>query len=106
MKTKPKITRSPLRWDSSYDENNNTVLEAVGGTTDNDSGDLYYRIKQELQDNNHYWVEASSPELMMDEGGPVRWHKKNSALQAIQRHHDRIMADFLKLTPEAGREGN
>lgn len=84
----------PLKWDSSYDENDNTTLEAPGGTTDGESVDLYYRLRQEVRNNAHVWVEASNPELMIDGESPLRWQKKHEALRAIQRHHDAIMRDY------------
>lgn len=85
----------PLRWDSYPDDNQNTVLEAVGGSTDGESNDLYYRIKQEVRCNMHVWVEASSPELMIDEESPLTWPKKHAARRRIQSHHDAIMRDYL-----------
>lgn len=86
---------SRLRWDSYPDDNQNTMLEAPGGTTDGESADLYYRIKQEVRCNAHVWVEASSPELMLDEEGPLTWPTKHAAKQRIQAHHDAIMRDYL-----------
>lgn len=87
---------SALRWDRYLDDNDNTVLEAVGGSTDGESSDLYYRLKHEVQNDMHYWVEASSPELMMDEEGPLRWRKKHAARRAMQRWHDGMMRSYAE----------
>jgi hypothetical protein len=86
---------SRLLWDSYPDDNQNTMLEAPGGTTDGESADLYYRLKQEVRCNAHVWVEASSPELMIDEEGSLTWPKKHAAKKRIQAHHDAIMRDYL-----------
>lgn len=77
------------------DDDQNTVLEAVGGSTDGESGDLYYRVKQGVRCNRHVWIEASSPELMIDEEGPLTWPDKHAAKRRIQKQHDAIMRDYL-----------
>lgn len=86
---------SRLRWDSWPDDDQNTILEAVGGSTDGESGDLYYRLKQGVRCNRHVWIEASSPELMIDEEGPLTWAKKHAAMKRLQREHDARMRDWL-----------
>lgn len=90
--TKPKTQR--LRWDSEYDDHDNTRLTAVGGSTDGESGDLYYGLKQQVRNNRHVWVEDSSPELMMDPEGPLTWPTLPAAKAAIQAHHDEVLASY------------
>lgn len=90
----PGWSECALRWDSFTDEKGNTVLEAVGGTTDGESGDLYYRLKQEVQNNRHVWVEASSPELLIDEESPLSWVNKQQAKNRLQSHHAAVMRSY------------
>lgn len=89
----------PLRWERDWDENDNTTLEAVGGSTDGESADLYYRLKQEVRNDMHVWVEASSPELMMDIEGPLTWCKKGDAMKRMQEYHDEGMRDCRPAQP-------
>lgn len=93
-----KKTRYSLRWDSYPDDDQNTVLEAVGGSTDGDSGDLYYRVTQGVRCNQHVWIESSSPELMIDEESPLTWPNKHAAKRRIQQWHDEIMCSYLVST--------
>jgi len=86
---------SRLRWDSWPDDDQNTILEAVGGTTDGESVDLYYRVKQGVRCNRHVWIEASSPELMIDEEGPLTWPTKHAAQKRMQSEHAARMRDWL-----------
>lgn len=90
----PATTGSRLVWYSWPDHNQNTLLEAVGGSSDGESGDLYYRLKQGVRCNRHVWIEASSPELLIDEDGPLTWQDLDDAKRRIQRHHDEIMRDW------------
>lgn len=86
---------SRLQWDSWPDDDQNTLLEAVGGSTNGEDGDLYYRLKQGVRCNRHVWIEASSPELMLDEEGPLTWAKKQEAQKRMQREHGARMRDWL-----------
>lgn len=72
------------------------MFEAVGGSTDGESGDLYYRLKQEVRCNQHVWVEASSPELMADEESPRTWPDSHTAIHHIQLSHDEDMRAYRK----------
>lgn len=106
MKTKSKITKKrlqagqsralavalgwPLKWDTPFYDNDGSHIEAVGGTTDGESGDLYYRLEK----CRSGWIEASSPELMLNEKKPRRWKRKDHAMRDIQRRHDAIMRDY------------
>lgn len=89
------VPGSRLFWDSYPDGDQNTHLEAVGGSTDGESGDLYYRIHQGVRCNRHVWIESSSPELMIDEESPLTWPTKREAQKRIQREHDARMRDWL-----------
>lgn len=71
------------------------MLESVGGSTDGESGDLYYRLKQVVRCNRHVWIEASSPELMIDEESPLTWPTQHAAKKRIQREQDARMLEWL-----------
>lgn len=86
---------SRLFWDSYPDDDQNTLLEAVGGSTNGEDGDLYYRLKQGVRCNRHVWIEASSPELMIDGEGPLTWAKKHEAKKRMQCEHGARMRDWL-----------
>ena len=70
-------------------------MEAVGGSTDGESGDLHYRLcRTRFGKQKPVWVEASSPELMPDENTPRVWKTKQRSLAALQHDHDAIMRDY------------
>jgi hypothetical protein len=103
----PPAHGSRLRWDRYPDDDQNATFEAVGGTTDGESADLYYRLKQEVRCDRHVWVEDSSPELMIDEEGPLTWPTKDAAMKRMQDEHDARMRDWLdhenSISPNSGR---
>lgn len=85
----------PLVWDEYYKQGDDLVMEAIGGSADMCSGDLHYRLcRTRFGKQKSVWVEASSPELMLDENKPRVWKTKHKALAVIQREHDAIMLDY------------
>lgn len=85
----------PLDWYvAEQDENDNDIWEAAGGTTDGESLDLYFRIKQALVSNEHVFIEASSPELMADENNPESWKSLEEAQRAMQSWHDENLKEY------------
>lgn len=84
---------SRLFWHFLCDDKE-AVIEAVGGSTDGESGDLYYRAKQARRAGAYVWVEASSPELRINPRRSVVWPTREAAMTTMRRQHAAVMRDW------------
>lgn len=96
-RTRPaKVKNYELDWMiEDYDANDNAIYCAAGGSTDGESADLHYRITQEVREDKHCFVEASSPELMHDEDEPRRWRSLKAAQNAMGRDYLGLVASYV-----------
>jgi hypothetical protein len=83
MKT-PQYT--PLKWETEYDDNDNTIYTAQSCSGDGDGTSFYYRLSPRLQQDRIVWIETSDEELGPDNDPWISLDVAEMRLEAENRN--------------------
>jgi len=82
-----------LRWDSYYDDDNNTYWEAPA-LGDEQGGVYSYRIRQRLFGDKIVYIEDSDDDLLMDIHEIINWSSLEDAKNEINKHFRNLIKNL------------
>lgn len=82
-----KVINHTLRWEESFDDDDNSIWEASGPYGDEEGGCLgSWRLRQKLSNNQLWWYSDHDPELQDEEDSWTSLEKAKTDIEALHQY--------------------
>ncbi len=89
------VLNNPLKWEKSFDDDDNTVWEASGPYGDEEEGCLgSWVLRQKLTHDKIIWVEDHDKELRNEYTSDQSWSTLEEAKKSVENTHEQILESY------------